>query len=34
MCRYNYQIAGADPGFFRRGATLRNDVTDSEVKKN
>ena len=27
-------IAGADPGFFSGGgAPLRNDVTDSEVKK-
>ena len=31
----NIQLAGADPGFFLGGgAPLRNDVTDSEAKKN
>ena len=31
--RCNSQSAGVDPGFLRRGAPLRNDITDSEIKK-
>ena len=32
--KYSRYVSGADPGFFLgRGAPLRNDITDGEVKK-